>query len=171
MDPFVFWKIAVSDIIDAIALVVTVWIAIVVQRNLTKNRFLKDYFINELKDLREEYRFFFIDLQNQKLNSKSIKAKLKILSLRIKTIEEYTTKCFSLEDSKLKDLHSNFQQFITGSKPYNMQYKSKSISFPDTITTQILKHQNNIVGELTRRVICINSATRRYRYWFIRNKS
>ena len=74
MDSFVFWKIAVSDIIDAIALVVTVWIAIVVQRNLTKNRYLKDYFINELKGLREEYRVFFIDLQNQELNSKSIKS-------------------------------------------------------------------------------------------------
>lgn len=42
MDSFIFWKITVSDILQFVGLIVTVWIAIVVQRNLTKNRYLKD---------------------------------------------------------------------------------------------------------------------------------
>lgn len=171
MDSFIFWKITVSDILQFVGLIVTVWIAIVVQRNLTKNRYLKDYFINEIKDLRNEYRILFADIQSSKLNSKTIKVRVKIISLRIKTIEDYSTRYFFIESSNLKLLHSEFQQFITGTDDFNNQYKESTINFSDMTITKILEYQKDIVDELTLCVININNASKRFKWWFVRNKT
>ena len=171
MDSFIFWKITVSDILQFVGLIVTVWIAIVVQRNLTKNRYLKDYFINEIKDLRNEYRILFADIQSSKLNSETIKVRVKIISLRIKTIEDYSTRYFFIESSNLKLLHSEFQQFITGTDDFNNQYKESTIKFSDMTITKILEYQKDIVDELTLCVININNASKRFKWWFVRNKT
>lgn len=171
MDSFIFWKITVSDILQFVGLIVTVWIAIVVQRNLTKNRYLKDYFINEIKDLRNEYRILFADIQSSKLNSETIKVRVKIISLRIKTIEDYSTRYSSIESSNLKLLHSEFQQFITGTDDFNNQYKENTIKFSDMTITKILEYQKDIVDELTLCVININNASKRFKWWLVRNKT
>lgn len=171
MDSFIFWKITVSDILQFVGLIVTVWIAIVVQRNLTKNRYLKDYFINEIKDLRNEYRILFADIQSSKLNSETIKVRVKIISLRIKTIEDYSTRYFFIESSNLKLLHSEFQQFITGTDDFNNQYKENTIKFSNMTITKILEYQKDIVDELTLCVININNASKRFKWWLVRNKT
>lgn len=171
MDSFIFWKVTVSDILQFVGLIVTMWIAIVVQKKLTKNCYLKDYFINEIKDLRNEYRILFADIQSSKLNSKTIKDRVKIISLRIKTIEDYSTRYFSIESSNLKLLHSEFQQFITGTDDFNNQYKKITITFSDMTITKILEYQKDIVDELTLCVININNASKRFKWWFVRNKT
>ena len=132
---------------------------------------LEDYFINEIKDLRNEYRILFADIQSSKLNSETIKVRVKIISLRIKTIEDYITRYFSIESSNLKLLHSEFQQFITGTDDFNNQYKKSTINFSDMTITKILEYQKDIVDELTLCVININNASKRFKWWLVRNKT
>lgn len=171
MDPYVYWKITVSDIIQIIGLIVTIWIAIIVQKNLTKNRYLKEYFINELRSVREEYRLLFSEMYNSRLSSKDIKDRLKIISMRIRSIDTYIDRYFSTRPSKLKDIHSDFQQYITGEDEFNSQFKAKVISFSDRVKTQILGHQGVIVDGLTQRIVDVNNATKKFRWWFVRNKT
>lgn len=161
----------VSDIIQIIGLIITIWIAIIVQKNLTKNRYLKDYFIKELGNVREEYKQLFTELYGSKLGSKDIKDRLKIQSIRLKTLEVYIDKFFSTNPSALKDCHSDFQQFITGEDDFNNQYKSKTISFSEEAKTQILSHQSKIVNALTQRIIDVNNASKKIHWWFVRNRN
>ncbi len=46
--------IAIIDIV--ITSIIGIWIAVAVQNNLTKSRYLKEYFINEVKDIRDLYK-------------------------------------------------------------------------------------------------------------------
>lgn len=41
---------------------VAVWVVKVIQNKLTDDRVLKDYFISEIKDIRDQYRSFVNDL-------------------------------------------------------------------------------------------------------------
>lgn len=170
MDPYIYWKITVSDVIQIVGLLITIWIAIIVQRNLTKNRYLKDYFINELRNVREEYKLFFSELYSSKLNSKDIKNRLKILSMRLRSIDAYIDKNFTTKSSRLVDVHSEFQQYITGEDEFNSQFKAKSIVFSESVKTQILSFQGNIVDSLTQRVVDVNNASKKFHWWFVRNK-
>lgn len=58
MDEFVFWKVTIGDIIAFLSLLITIYIAWVVQQTLTRNRYLREYFITELKILRDDYSLF-----------------------------------------------------------------------------------------------------------------
>ena len=82
-----------SDIISIVDIAITtfvgIWLAIGVQRSLTKNRYLREYFINELNNIREEYRSFFVDIYSGALSAKTIKDRLKIMSLRIGSFDKY----------------------------------------------------------------------------------
>ena len=155
-------NIQTSDVIDIIGIITTsvigIWIGTGVQKSLTKKRYLRDYFIGELSAIREEYRSLFSDIIFEKLDSKTIKDRLKIMSARINSFDKYISTTFKIDDNELKNEHANFQQFITGEDEFNQQYNNDKVRFSSPIKTEILKRQNIFSDVITQCVIDINNA-------------
>lgn len=161
-------QLTTSDIISicdiAITSILGLWIAIGVQRSLTKNRYLREYFISELNNIRDEYKLFFNDIYEDKLNAKSIKDRLKVMSIRIVSFDNNIHQIYKLDACLLKDEHADIQQYITGEDEFNQQYANDTISFSSTVKSEILKRQSQLVNSITRRVIDINSAHRKFKW-------
>lgn len=148
--------IAIADII--ITSVFGVWIACIVQKNVTKARYIREYFIAELGEIKAEYSALFKGLYNSELSAKTISARLKILSCRINNLDAYIHDSYKIEKTLLKDSHFGFQQYVTGTEEFNNQYSSDTVKFSANSITLLTKEQSNIVKAITQRVLDLNSA-------------
>ncbi len=151
--------ISIADIIITSA--IGVWIACLVQNNITKNRYLKEYYINELKDIGECYKVFIKKLYEGGFAAKDIKDWLKIMSVRITAFNDFVHKSYQIKDSLLLDKHSDMQQFITGSDEFNENYKEKNVVFLGGTKNEILKKHSELNTVVMQRVIDINSAKKK----------
>ena len=162
------YSMSCSDIISIVDIAITtfvgIWLAIGVQRSLTKNRYLREYFINELNNIREEYRSFFVDIYSGALSAKTIKDRLKIMSLRIGSFDKYIHQEYKINASLLKDAHVDFQQYITGDDEFNNQYNNDTVTFSSNVKTELLRKQGDIFEKITIRAIDINSAHRKWKW-------
>lgn len=157
----------VSDWIGVVDIIVTsligIWIAVIVQHNLTKNRFLKEHFINEIKDIRDLYKSFVNELYKNKISAIDIKDWLKIMSERVKNMELFLHDNYKIDNSLIITKHAEVQQKITNMEEYNENYKEPTIRFSDSSKNDILKLHSELSCVLTQRVIDINSAKKRRR--------
>lgn len=158
-------SLEVGDIISIADIIITstigIWIACLVQNNITKNRYLKEYYISELKDIGECYKLFIKELYEGVLAAKDIKDWLKIMSVRIMSFNDSVHKSYQIKDSLLLDRHSDMQQFITGSDEFNENYKENVVIFEGGTKNEILKKHSELNTVVMQRVIDINNAKKR----------
>ena len=156
-----------SDWIAIASLIVTtgigIWIGCVVQKNLTTVRSVKDYFIQEIKDIRHLYMVFFNDLHNGKKSANGIKDWLKIMSNRLDIIEKSMVQYFKVDekDISIKNIHSELQVYITGTDDFNDNYRKETIQFGEPVKNEVLRIHSQIIGQLLSNIIKINEAKKR----------
>lgn len=156
--------IAVFNIL--ITSVIGVWIGVSVQKNLTTNRAVKEYFINENKDIKERYNKFMNDLYTNHLSSEKIKEWFKIMTIKINTFEGFIKNEYQLKPEILS-IHNDLKYMITATEDFNTQYKKEFIVFSNNTKNDILLFHTDISNSLTKLVIETNRANRKY---FCRNK-
>lgn len=157
MDQFVFWKVTCGDILQLFSLGITIWIGIIVQRNLTKKRYLKDFFIGEIKNIREDYKLIFNDMLTNSLSSREIINRFKSLSGRIRTIDETLKQHDHCDSTGLRDAYFEFQQYITGLDDLNSQYKNKHVTFTEVARSKMFEYQGTIIAAIMQKVIEVNN--------------
>jgi hypothetical protein len=137
---------------------VGIWIARSVQNNLSKTRYLKDYYIQEVKEIRELYKCFFDEMYNGKLSAIYIKDWFKIMSFRINNLNEFLQKTYKFSNSIIKDKHFEIQNSITRSEIYNEKYKDTKLVFDDASKSEMLKQNAELTKVFMQRVLDINNA-------------
>ncbi|MDL2315071.1 hypothetical protein LJC16_02300 [Bacteroidales bacterium OttesenSCG-928-C19] len=154
--------IQISDWITIIDIIITsiigIWIAVAVQNNLTKSRYLKEYFINEIKDIRELYKQFINQLYRNKVSATDIKDWFKIMSERTQNLDKFLHEKYKINDSLIRTKHAEIQQKITSLDEFNEDYKKTAVTFTNSSRNEILKLHSELSCVLTQRVIDINSA-------------
>jgi len=160
-------SLQISDWIGIAEIIVTsvigIWIAVAVQNNLTKSRYLKEYFINEVKDIRDLYKSFINQLYRNKISATDIKDWFKIMSERTRTLDKFLHEKYKIDNSLIVQKHAEIQQTITNMDEFNEDYKKKTISFTNSSKNDILKLHSELSCVLTQRVIDINSAKNRWK--------
>lgn len=149
-------KIQIVDIL--LTGIIGIWLAVIVERNLTKSRFLREYFVEEIKGIRDEYKVFFNDVYKGRNSAVSIKDWLKVMSLRIKNIDSFIHNTYKINNRLIKDKHSEIQRYITGLDEFNNNFSSPSVKFSSTSIHKLLKYNADITKILMQRVIDINKA-------------
>lgn len=155
----------VTDIISIVNIVVTatigIWIASSVNKKLSSDRAIKDYFIQEAKENQKLYADFFNQVFKGSLSAKDIKDWLKIMSNRMKCLEGSLSGCFDIkkEDITLQDLHSRIQSQITSLDDFNEQYKNNRVIFGDNSKRVILEYHITTINEFNNLVVRINMST------------
>lgn len=157
MDQFIFWKVTIGDLIQVLSLLVTIWIAIVVQKNLSRKQYLKKFFIDEISNIREEYKAFILALLENSVSSKQIINKFKILSCRIRVLGKNLSRCYDYRLSDLKEAHFQFQQNITGLDDVNQQYEDEVVSFSESSKREIYRLHEKLIEEIENLVIDVSN--------------
>lgn len=155
-----------SDIISIVDIVVDIvvsvvfgiWIANAIARSHTKERFLKDYFTNELSVIKDDCKALFDEICYDKKSAGDIKIGFKILSLRVSSFENNLKEAFKDANPNLLKNLSKIQLEITGSDDYNNQYKKSVVKFSPSEKNTILESRSLLMSEFSKAVIVINSA-------------
>jgi hypothetical protein len=154
-----------SDWISIAGIIVTagigIWIAVTVQNNLTKSRYLKEYFIVEVKDIRDLYKSFLDQLYKNKMSAPDIKDWFKIMSERVQNLDKFLRDKYKINESSIVNKHAEIQQKITSMDEFNENYKEPTIAFTNASKNEILKLHSELSCVLTQRVIDINDAKKR----------
>ncbi len=151
--------ISILDIF--ITSIIGVWIGVSVQRNLTTNRAVKEYFINENRNIKEKYNKFMNDLYCNRISSEQIKEWFKIMTIKINTFEGFIANEYKLKP-EISNIHNNLKYMITDSEDFNTQYKNKQIKFSAITKNEILMFHSDLSNSLTKLIIEINRANRKY---------
>ncbi|MCS2520996.1 hypothetical protein [Bacteroides thetaiotaomicron] len=145
-----------------------IWLALIVQKNFTINRAIKDYYIQEIKDVRKLYVDFLNNVYKGNCSAKSIKEWLKIMSNRIECIEQSVNASFSIEGNSISKTHSEIQNFITGTDDFNNGYRATKLVFRETTKNEILVYHTKLLKCFTEVVVEINRAKKHGFIWRIR---
>lgn len=151
-----------SEIISIIDIVVSagfgIWIATAIANGHTKERFLKDYFTNELSAIKGDCKALFDEICYDKKSSADIKIGFKILSMRISAFEDNLDAAFeNVKPSLLQGLN-RIQLDITNSEEFNDQFKDKYVKFSPIEKNNILDGRSKLLTQFSKAIIVINKA-------------
>ena len=152
-----------ADIIALVDIAVSagfgVWIATAITKSQTKERFLKDYFTNELNSIKDDCKSFFDEVCYDKKSAKDIKIGFKLLSMRIAAFETNLNGAFKKINCQLAQHLKNIQLEITGSDDFNNQFMEEVVSFSPDEKNAILESRHKLLTEFSTSVITINKAS------------
>lgn len=161
-----------SDWISICNLIVTsvigVWLALIVQKNFTINRAIKDYYIQEIKDVRKLYVDFLNNIYKGRSSAKNIKEWFKIVSNRIDCVERSLNDSFYIKDNNIGKIHSEIQNFITGTDDFNDGYRCDKLIFREATKNEILMYHTKLLECFTDVVVKINRAKKHGAFWQIK---
>ena len=155
--------ISILDII--VTSIIGIWIVIAVQNNLTKSRYIKEYFINEVKDIRDLYKQFINQLYKNKISAVDIRDWFKIMSERTRNLDVFLHEKYNINNSLIVTKHAEIQQKITSMNEFNEHYSNPTVNFSNSSKNDILRLHSELSCVLTQRIIDINSAKKRLK-WF-----
>ncbi len=153
------YNLSNSDTIGVIGLIISVvgliinsilaiWIVKILQNNLANKRYLKDYLIEEIKDIRLEYRRFLNDLNSGKLKPKNILPWFKLMNIKVQDIMEIISKKYKIDKDSLKSYQIELRELVTEFKEFNSNYKeNKFVKLNDSTLKELIRFQqeNNSV--------------------------
>lgn len=152
-----------SDVISIIDIAVSagvgIWVATAIAKGQTKERFLKDYFTNELLSIKEECKKFFDDICYDKVSANDIKTGFKIISMRAKAYEDNLNEVFKESVTNIHPCITRIQVEITNSDEFNEQFKKEIIKFGAAQKARILEQRSSLLDAFSKAVIIINKAT------------
>jgi hypothetical protein len=161
---FSYKEISISDWISISEILITscigIWIGISVQKNLTNNRALKEYFIIESQEIKKAYSNFLNCTYKGNSSSKSISEWFKIMTIRIDTFQGFLKKELVITPRVLPS-HNNLKRYITGTDEFNNNYNLPQIELSVLTRNRIIELHSEIVKAITQNVISINRAKRR----------
>jgi len=134
------------------------WVALIVQRRSSNNRAIKDYFINEAKELKITYIDFINTVINNKISSREIKNRLKGLSERISCFTKSINETFDIRAEKMNRFNVEVQTKITSSVEFNDNYEKAFLILSEDTRKKVLKSYENLLKVFSDTVIDINQA-------------
>jgi hypothetical protein len=156
---FTLFTITTSDWIDIISLVATssigIWIGVTFQKNLTKNRSLKEYFINEIRLMNEEYSSFLSTLYTERTSSRSVQEWFKIMNIKIETIEVSIVSQMNVLPEILYQ-HIRMKQFVTSTVEFNTYYQQNTLHLTPPTKNSILQIHSDFKKTVVKAIIDIN---------------
>lgn len=157
-----FSNLSNSDWIDIINILVTsiigIWIGLVVQRNLTTNRAVKEYFISEISAINSTYMAFLNNLYKGNLSSRNIQEWLKIMNIRIEIVEESIQSRLKVKSLILSN-HIKLKQFVTSLEEFNNSYANNKLMLSVTNRNELLEMNRCLKNSFVKIVVDINKAS------------
>lgn len=152
-----------SDWVDIIGLGVNsalaFWIVKTIQNRLTNKRVLKDHFINEIKEIRNEYRTCLSNLYANKTHPKTVLPWFKLMNIKVNDLMSILNTKYKVDKNLLMPYQRDLQELVTNNEDFMNQFKSdKPVEFSDSSKVQFIKFQqehNQLFNDL---IIKVNDA-------------
>ncbi|MEO8148058.1 MAG: hypothetical protein ABI723_10495 [Bacteroidia bacterium] len=152
-----------SDYIDLLGIVVNgglaYWIIKTIQDKLTNKRVLKDHFIDEVKELRNEYKNCLSNLYLNKTHAKNVAPWFKLMNIKVTDIMLLIYDKYEIDINHLDPYQNKLRDLVTDNPEFISQYNlGQPVVFTDNSRNQFIKFQqehNRLFNDL---IIMINDS-------------
>lgn len=134
------------------------WIVRTIQYKLTNKRVLKDHFINEIKDIRNDYKTFLNNLYSNSTQPQRVIPWFKLMNIKINDLMTHINTKYKIDKNKLKPYQIELPDLITNNEDFITQFNSDKVTLTESSRTQLIKFQqlhNQLFNEI---IIEINDA-------------
>tara|TARA_R110002167_G_scaffold71696_9_gene202210 strand:+ start:7667 stop:8161 length:495 start_codon:yes stop_codon:yes gene_type:complete len=161
MECFRFCTIDNSDVIEIIGIVVNsilaIWVVKSLQNNLTNKRYLKDHLIQEVKDLRSEYKKFLNDLYGGKLKPQQVLPWFKLMNIKTQDTMDLIHQRYGVDKDTLKNYQIELRNLVTEQEEFNENYKeNKNIKLRESSFRDLLIFQQENNSKFNKLIIDVN---------------
>jgi hypothetical protein len=170
MGNFICWlksqicNLETSDCINLLGIfinsILAFWIVKTIQNRLTNKRVLKDHFISEVKDIRNDYKNCLSNLYSSKSLPKLVIPWFKLMNIRVNDLMLILNKKYKIGSSHLLPYQIDLPELITNNEEFIDQFRNESlIVFSEISKIQLLRFQqenNKLFNDL---IIKINDAS------------
>lgn len=151
----------VSIFVDLfIAIGVGYILACVIPKKLNDDRTLKDFFIDELRTLKNEHNEFCKEMCLGKLNATTIIESYKQFKIRLTDVEYIINSKYEL-GFNMQNILSENQIFITGTNEINDNYEAENVSFCHEVKTKISFNQDVFNRNMMSAIVSLNDSSRK----------
>lgn len=158
------WAIATADWINIASILVNIgiaiWITHVLQNKFTNNRTLKDHFINEIKDIRAEYKGFLKRLYSNSTNPKDLLPWFKLMNIRVKDLVTLMNNRYEVAEDFLNPYQNDLRELITESEDFNRCYRSNQLILTESLKRDLMRFQQEYQRLFNELIIKINDSSR-----------
>jgi hypothetical protein len=156
-------SLSASDWISIFAILVNgglaVWIVNTIQNRMTNKRTLKDHFISEVKEIRNDYKTLLSNLYSDKMIAKELPSRFKLMNIKVSDIMTLIFDKYRIDKTMLSPYQNNLRELITENEDFIKNFeKENSLKFSENSKIQIMKFQqdnNHLFNEL---IIKINDS-------------
>ena len=134
------------------------WIVRTIQNKLTNKRVLKDHFISEIKEIRQEYKTHLNSLYTNNTHPHRVIPWFKLMNIKIDDLISIINTKYKIDKEILKPYQIELQEFITNNKDFISHFNSDKVIFSEKSRIQIIKFQqthNKLFNDI---IININDA-------------
>ena len=136
-----FYSMTGTDWITLIGILVNAglafWIVRTIQNRLTNKRVLKDHFINEVKEIRNDYKTCLNNLYSNSTHPHRIIPWFKLMNIKVEDLMTIIQSIYSIEKNSLKPYQIELQELITNNCDFMNQYKQEKVIFSENSRIQI----------------------------------
>lgn len=155
----------IEDLTDWVSIFVDIiigggvaWVlAYVVPKKLNDDRSLKDFFIQEFQNIKNEYNDFCKDICLSRLNASTIKESFKQLSLRLDEIQNVANRNLQVDINIMDELNQT-KIHVTGCPEMNELYSNPNIEFSSETKNRIWQLQDVFNRNIISAIASVNKA-------------
>ena len=156
---------SLSDLLAILDIIVTVLIGFVITHMVSvrdsRTRAIKDYYIQELADIKKDINKFYSDLFKGELDAKSIIGWYSAIRNRIQNYDTAIRKTFRIFEGKVATKLFNNYKYITDTRDFNSNYNNGKIEFSASTKSIIGKHQKQLYMLIERTLYDVNNVQAR----------
>ncbi len=152
-----------SDWVDIVAIIINsilaLWIISRLQNKITNKRVLKDHFITEIREIRNEYKQYLKNLYADSVNPKTIIPWFKLMNIKVSDTMMYLNTKYKIEPTLLNPYQNDLRELITENPEFNNQFKDKIVlTLSPEFKTQLVTFQQTNSKLFNEIIVKINDA-------------
>jgi hypothetical protein len=155
------WKLNLEILVNAISVLVNVFLTIYIvsklQNSLNNKRSVKDHFIGEVVQLREEYRKFLTDLAAGQVNASKVLPWFKLMNIKGNELINILSSKYNVNDQILSPYQTELNDIITNSQEFANSFNAGTqITLTNPTLSELIRFQQRNYGTFNNMVIDIN---------------
>lgn len=150
-----------GDWIALIGVVITIFLGTFVVNAQTKNRTLRDFFINEISALKNEYSEFIKNLLGDKVSASQIRDQFKLFSDKIRILQEIIKEEYAVHTilDEVFEKHGKLQVEAAGFLSIEDQYTKDFVILTEGEKTRVGVLFNPLHKSFMKLVVGVNKAS------------
>lgn len=161
MVDFIILDLSFSDYLDIFSLIINsflaIWIVYIIQNNLNNKRILKDHFINEIKELRKEYKNFLNSLYLGKLKPKEVIPWFKLMNIKSKNLLFLLNKKYKVDKNALHPYQIHLRKIVTEFSEFDENFKTnREFKLSEESKNELIIFQQDYNGIFNSLIMDIN---------------